>query len=567
MSTSVTATLPKCPTGIKGFDAISRGGLPVGRSTLVAGHAGAGKTLFAIEFVLNGAAHHDEPGVFVSFEESPADLLLNLGGLSFDAPELIARGLLRLLHIEIDPDEWVEAGEYDLDGLFLRINAEIEAIGAKRLALDAVENLFAGFTDARRLRHAFRRLLGEFKNRGLTTVVTTERGPHSLTRHGLEEYVADCVVSLDNRVDGEVATRRLRIVKYRGSAHESDEFPFLLGNGGFSVVPTTSAGMHHAVSNEIVSTGIAELDRMLPGGIYRGSTMLVSGTSGTGKSSIAAHVVDAACRRGERCLYVALEESPDQIERNMSSIGLELGRWRRAGLLHFLAARATELGLEAHLARLIEVIDDVRPEVVVVDPVTAYGGVSELLHPKRMLVRLVDLLKVRGITSVLNALTLGGDATESTSVVISSLVDVWLLLRNLELAGERTRGLYVCKARGLAHSNQIREFLLSGEGIRLVDVMLDDEGRVLTGSARALHQRSLDESAARGIADAARRRELLANRSRVVEARIATMRAESEDELRSLEAELLMDRDRVERTGRSLDTLAVQRSRAGRDGQ
>ncbi len=567
MSTSVTANLPKCPTGIKGFDAISRGGLPVGRSTLVAGHAGAGKTLFAIEFVLNGAAHHDEPGVFVSFEESPADLLLNLGGLAFDAPDLIARRRLRVLNIEISPDDWVEAGEYDLDGLFLRINAEIEAIGAKRLALDGVENLFAGFVDARRLRHAFRRLLGEFKGRGITTVVTTERGTHALTRHGLEEYVADCVVSLDNRIDGEVATRRLRIVKYRGSAHESDEFPFLLGNSGFSVVPTTGAGMQHAVSNEIVSTGIAELDRMLPGGIYRGCTMLVSGTSGTGKSSIAAHAVEAACRRGERSLYVALEESPDQIERNMASIGLDLGRWRQAGLLRFSASRATEHGLEGHLARLIEMIEEFGPELVVVDPVTAYAGANEMFHPKRMLVRLLDLLKVRGITSVLTALTLGGEASEATSVVISSLVDVWLLVRNLELAGERTRGLYVCKARGLAHSNQIREFLLTNEGIRLIDVMLDDDGRVLTGSARALRARLLAEEQARRSADALRRRELLTNRSRVLEARITAMRVESEDELKSLEAELQIDRDRAERSGRSIDTLAAQRSHAGRDGQ
>lgn len=559
--------LRKCPTGIEGFDLIARGGLPSGRPTLLVGHAGSGKTLFALEFVLNGAAKHGEPGVFASFEESPADLLLNLGGLEFDARALVDARLVRLMHVEIDPEEMVEAGDYDLDGLFLQLNAAIEQVGARRLVLDAVENLFAGFTDSRRLRHAFRKLLGWFKDRGITTVVTTERGAHTLTRHGLEEYVADCVVALDNRVEDELATRRIRIVKYRGSAHEVDEFPFLLDRTGVTVMPTTAAGMQHVVSNEIVSTGIPDLDAMLPGGVYRGSSMLVSGTSGTGKSSIAAHAADAACRRGERCLYVALEESPDQIERNMKSIGVDLTRWRQAGQLRFLAARATEKGLEAHLARLIENITSFAPGLVVVDPVTAYGVGLDTPHPRRMLVRLTDLLKCSGTTSVLTALTAGGAAVESTSAAISSLVDVWLLLRNIEQAGERTRGLYVCKARGLSHSNQIREFVLSDEGVKLVEVMLDDAGSVLTGSARDMHLRALNDESQRRLAEATRRREMLANRARVVDARVAAMRAESEDELRALEAELLVDVERADRSGRTLKDLAMQRSLAGRGGQ
>ena len=555
------STLQKCPTGIPGFDQISFGGLPSGRPSLVAGQAGSGKTLFALEFVVFGAERFDEPGVFVSFEETPEEILANVRSLHLDVQRLIDDNRLRVMHLEIDPEELQEAGDYDLDGLFLRLSGEIQAIGARRIALDAIENLFAGFSDMRRLRCAFRRVLNWFKAQGITAVVTTERGATTLTRHGLEEYIADCVISLDNRVEGDIATRRLRIVKYRGSAHESDEFPFLLDRSGFTVIPATAAGLQHAVSNERVSTGIDELDSMLAGGVYRGSTVLVSGTSGTGKSSIAAHLADAACRREERCLYVALEESPDQIERNMASIGLDLGRWRHSGQLNFLAMRATETGLEGHLARIVERLDAQHPTFVVIDPISAYGGGGRDGRPRLMLMRATDLLKSRGITTIFTALTDGDAATESTTVAISSLVDVWLLLRNLEAAGERTRGLYVCKARGIAHSNQIREFVLSDAGVRLVDVVLDPDGRVLTGSSRVLHEQQTVDESLRRDAESTRRRALLANRARVMEARIAAMRAESEDELRALEAELLLDGDRAARDGKSLQDAASRRTR------
>lgn len=564
MGETVPTGLPKCPTGISGFDEMTGGGLPRGRPTLLAGSAGSGKTLFALEFVLHGIERFGEPGVFVSFEETPEELSANIASLGHDLAGLQRDKQLSMLYISLEAHELIESGEYDLDGVFLRLGAAIEATGARRIGLDAVENLFSAFSDLRILRAEFRRLMAWLKERGITAVVTTERGSDSLTRHGLEEYIADCVISLDNRVENQLATRRLRIVKYRGSAHDSDECPFVLNRYGFSVIPVSSSGLDYKASSERAAFGIAELDDMLGGGIYRGSSALVSGTAGTGKSSLAVQMVDAACRRGERCLYIALEESPEQIERNMASVGFDLAQWRRAGLLHFHAARPTSCGLEAHLATLVALVRELRPTVVVIDPITAYSSSGYEERVKLMLIRAVDLFKSLGITSLFTALTFGGNAEESTSVSISSVVDVWLLVRNLESAGERTRGLYVCKARGAAHSNQIREFVLTSEGLRLVDVMLDDAGQILTGSARRLHQTlKEDETAARDLVDQ-RRRTAIENRRLVLEARIAAMRAEYEDELRALEAEIEGEDTRLRAANRKFLNLANLRNQVGR---
>ncbi len=560
MPTGLVATLQKCPTGISGFDEISNGGLPRGRPTLVAGQAGAGKTLFAFEFVMHGVEEHQEPGVFVSFEEAPEELIANFNSIGFDAQRSIDAGRLRLLHIELDPAETVEAGEYDLEGLFLRLSAAIQSTGARRVALDAVENLFCTFHDERALRTSFRRLVAWLKQKDITAVITTERGESTITRHGLEEYIADCVVVLDNRVEDELATRRLRIVKYRGSAHGTDEYPFVLDPDGFSVIPITSAGLAYDVGSERIPSGIGHLDTMLAGGLYRGSSVLVSGTSGTGKTSIAAHFVDAACRRGERCLYVALEESPGQIVRNMRSIGLELGQWVQAGLLRFHASRTTSTGLETHLASITRLVDEFQPEVVVVDPITAFLTAANDDRVKLMLVRATDQFKTRGITSLFTALTHGRDAPESSTVAISSLVDAWLLLRNLEHGGERTRGLYVCKARGLAHSNQIREFVLTDNGVKLVDVMLGPDGRILTGSARLLHAREVEGQSRDRVALAQRRRAVLETRRRVLDSKIAAMRAEFEDESKALELELHDEGERAALADQMRGELATERS-------
>ncbi len=566
----MNTTLPvveKCPTGIAGFDDISGGGLPRGRPTLIAGHAGSGKTLFALEFVLQGIEKFQDPGVFVSFEESAAELSANVASLGYDLARHQTDNRLRILQIEIDAQEIIEAGEYDLEALFIRLGAAIDATGARRIALDAVENLFSAFSDSRVLRSEFRRLMIWLKNKGITAVVTTERGTDTLTRHGFEEYIADCVVALDNRVQGQLATRRLRIVKYRGSAHGNNEYPFVLDRQGFTVMPITSAGLVYPVSTERLSSGIESLDEMLCGGLFRGSSVLVSGTSGTGKSSIAAHIVDAACRRGERSLYVALEESPDQIERNMSSIGFDLAQWRGAGLLHYHAARMTSDGLENHLAALAGLVNELRPQVVVIDPITAFAVANDEERAKTMLIRTVDIFKTNGITSVFTALSNGGDGPESTVVAISSLVDIWVLLRNLENSGERTRGLYVCKARGIAHSNQIREFLLTDTGVKLVDVLLDANGQILTGSARLLHQRLEDSDSAARVTDRNRRRAVLEDRRRVLDAKIAALRAEYEEELHTLEAELEQEKACTQSSDRMLSDLAGRRSGGGGDKQ
>ncbi len=564
MPDSSLPVLKKCPTGITGFDEISFGGLPYGRPTLLAGHAGSGKTLFALEFVLHGIEQHQEPGVFVSFEESAEELAVNVASLGYDLARHEAGNRLRLVHIELEPQQFIKSGEYDLDGLFLRLGLAIEATGARRIALDAVENLFSAFSDLRILRAEFRRLMNWLKERDITAVVTTERGNGTITRNGLEEYIADCVIALDNRVEDQLATRRLRIVKYRGSAHGGDEYLFILDHSGFSVMPVTSAGLDYQVSSERVSSGIVSLDEMLTGGLYRGSSVLVSGTSGTGKSSIAAHMVAAACARGERSLYFSLEESPHQIERNMASIGIDLTHWRQAGLLRFHSARTTSGGLETHLATLASLIQDFQPSVVIIDPITAFNVSVDVERVKIMLIRAVDLFKSRGITSLFTALTYGGDAPESTAIAISSLVDVWLLVRNLESAGERTRGLYVCKARGIAHSNQIREFLLTRHGIELVDVLLDAEGGILTGSARQLHQSQDDNEARVRDTAVARRKLLLEVQGRALEARIGAMRAEFEQELLALDAELEREGIRSQFADQALNDLADRRSRLGK---
>lgn len=563
MQNGSSGKLEKCPTGILGFDELTLGGLPRGRPTLVAGSAGSGKTLLSMGFVMNGIQDYQEPGVFVSFEESPSDLAVNVASLGYALVQLQAANQLRILHMHIDPLELIEAGEFDLEGIFLRIGAAIDAVGAKRVALDAVENLFSAFTDMRVLRAEFHRLMNWLKARNITAVVTTEKGNDCITRHGLEEYIADCVITLDNRVVDQIATRRLRIVKYRGSAHGGDECPFILNEHGMSVMPITSARLSYEVTAERASTGIPSLDAMLAGGLFRGSSVLVTGTAGTGKSSIAAQMVDAACRRGERCLYVALEEAPLQIERNMTSIGIHLEQWRNSGMLRYHSARPTSSGLETHLAIIANLVEEFAPHVVVIDPVTALTTASGDEPVKLMLIRAVDLFKSRGITSLFTALTAGNSVAESTAVGISSLMDVWFLLRNIELAGERTRGLYVCKARGMAHSNQIREFMLTDQGVQMVEVQLANNGEVLTGSARELHLKNLELEAQARQATDARRRAVLENRRVVLEAKVAAMRAEFEEELRLLETELLQDSNSVKSKQRLNAEQALLRSTAG----
>ncbi|HZE75037.1 MAG TPA: circadian clock protein KaiC [Gemmatimonadales bacterium] len=461
-------SLPKAPTGITGLDEITGGGLPRKRATLVCGGPGSGKTLLATQFLAHGALEHGEPGVFMSFEERPEELAENSRSIGVDLEDLRARKLLLLDYVHIDRSEIVESGGYDLDGLFIRLGHAIKTIGAKRVVLDTIEMLFSGLSDAFALRAELQRLFQWLKARGVTTIVTGERAGTGLTRHGLEEYLTDCVILLDQRVTEKQATRRLRVLKYRGSAHGNNEFPFLIDDHGLSVVPITSLGLDYPASTEHVSTGVAGLDEMLGNkGYFRGDSVLVSGTAGTGKSSLTAHFADAACRRGERCLYFAFEESMNQITRNMRSIGVDLEPWVRRGLLRIHAQRPTAHGLETHLVAMHGHIDQWQPNVVVVDPVTSLVAVGSELEVKLMLARLIDVMKSRQITVVFTSLTDTGGPPERTDVGVSSLMDVWMLLENLEARGERTRGIQIVKARGAAHSSQAREFALTDRGLAL----------------------------------------------------------------------------------------------------
>ena len=520
--------LPKAPTGISGLDEITQGGLPRGRPTLVCGAAGCGKTLFAMEFLLRGAEQHGENGVFMAFEETEQDLSQNVRSLGFDLDKLVADGRIAVDHVHIEPAEIHETGEYDLEGLFLRLGMAIDSVGAKRVVLDTLEALFGGFTNQALLRAELRRLFRWLKDKGVTAVITAERGGGNLTRQGLEEYVSDCVILLDHRVTEQVSTRRLRIVKYRGSTHGTNEYPFLIDENGIHVLPLTSLHLNHPASSERISSGVARLDSMLGGeGYYRGSSVLISGTAGTGKTSLSAHFANATCTRGERCLYLAFEESPAQLVRNMKSIGLDLNPWIKKGLLRLESSRPTLHGMEMHLAVIHKMVNEFVPKVVIIDPISNFSSAGSGTEAEAMLLRLIDFLKSRQVTAMFVNLTAGGDAWEHTDVGVSSLIDTWILLRDIELAGERNRGLYVLKSRGMKHSNQIREYLLTSEGIQLQDVYIGPEG-VLTGSMRAAQEDREKAAALAREQDIERRQRDLARKRAGLEAQIAALRLEFE---------------------------------------
>jgi circadian clock protein KaiC len=569
-ATRSSRALPKALTGIQGLDEITNGGLPRGRPTLVSGSAGSGKTLFGLEFLVRGATQYDEPGVFMSFEETLPDLTNNAASLGFDLNGLVADKKLFMDHVHVSRSEISETGEYDLDGLFIRIADAVERVGAKRIVLDTLEALFAELPNPGILRAEIRRLFAWLKQKGLTTVITAERDrPDTLTRNGIEEFVSDCVIVLDHRIREEISTRRLRIVKYRGSTHGTNEYPFLIDEFGLSVLPISSLGLDHPAPAVRISTGIDRLDGMMGGkGFFRGSSILMSGTAGTGKTTVAAHFVDASCRRGERCLYFAFEESPKQIVRNMRSVGVDLEPWVRKGLLRFHAARPTYAGIEEVLLVTHKHIASFKPSIVVVDPMTNLLQVSTLNEVRSMLTRLVDFLKTKEITAVFTSLTLAGGSLEANEADVSSLMDTWLLLKTIEVGGERNRAIYVLKSRGMEHSNQIREFVLTNDGLRLLDVYLGPEG-VLTGSARVTQEgREKAAGTSRQQHLDGRGRELERKRE-IFEARMTMLRAEFEveeeviqqsiSESKLLDAELLQDRGQMVRS-READKSAYKKN-------
>lgn len=520
--------LAKTPTGITGLDEITNGGLPKGRPTLICGSAGCGKTLMSMEFIVRGATEFDEPGVFMAFEEKADELSVNTLSLGFDLDRLVQEKKIRVDYVHIDRSEIEETGEYDLDGLFIRLSYAIDSIGAKRVVLDTIENLFSGLTNESIIRAELRRLFQWLKDKGVTAIITGERGKDTLTRQGLEEYVSDCVILLEHRVKHQISTRMLRIVKYRGSLHGTNEYPFLIDSDGISVLPVTSLSQGHEASSDRVSTGVKSLDDMLDGkGFYRGSSILISGTAGTGKTSIATTFAAGACERGEKCIYFSFEESESQILRNTKSIGLDLEKHIQSGLLEICASRPTLYGLEMHLVDIHKRIKAFKPDTVIVDPITNLITIGSINEVKSMLIRLISFLQDQQVTVMFTALALNNIVQEQTDETISSLVDAWLLVRDIESNGERNRGMYVMKSRGMNHSNQVREFVITDKGLELVNVYLGPNG-VLTGSAR--EEQILQEHAGeilKGHQMSAKDKEILRKRN-ILEAKIANLKAEFE---------------------------------------
>ena len=550
VNSAVGPGLARASTGITGLDQITGGGLPQGRVTLVAGSAGAGKTLLGLQFLVAGAREYGEPGVLLTFEESAAKVTANVRSLGYDLDELQRDGRLVLLSFQVEPTEIVTAGEFDLEPLFVVLGDAIERMGAKRVVLDTIEVLFGAFGDDAIVRAELSRMAHWLEDRGVTAIVTGERGDGSLTRHGIEEYVSDCVIVLDQRVSGEICTRRLRVVKYRGSAHGTNEYPFFISAQGFVLMPITSIALRYRAPEERISTGIARLDHMLGGGVFRGSTILVSGTAGTGKTSLGAHLADAACHRDERVVWVLFEESPEQVLRNMRSIGLDLRQWVDAGLLHIWAARPSAFGLETHLALLAQLVDKVTPSVTVLDGISSFAHEAPASEVTSMVARKIDMLKARGITTLATTLGHGG---EPSTVDVSSMVDTWLLLRNVETGGESNRLLFALKSRGSANSNQVREFVLTDHGVELLDVYVGPEG-MLTGSARLAQQAVERKAEARRAGDLDHRRRELHRSIAEREAKLAAV----QDQLAAERAEL----DRIDLREHGQAAEPGQRARA-----
>jgi circadian clock protein KaiC len=551
--------LRKTPTGIAGLDEITQGGLPQGRPTLICGSSGCGKTIFGLEFLVNGIRDCGEAGVFLAFEETVEDLVRNVSSLGFDLRTLEETNRLIVDYVHVDRNQIAVAGAYDLEGLFIRLQASVDAIGAKRVVIDTLETIFTGFDNIALLRTEVRRLFRWFKERELTVVITAEQGEGQFTRQGLEEYVSDCVITLDHRVNDQLSTRRLRVVKYRGSVHGTNEYPFLIDDQGISVLPLSALGLNHQVSNERVPSGVAKLDEMLEGkGYYRGSTILVSGTAGSGKTSLSCILADATCRSGERCLYFAFEESPAQIMRNMGSIGLNLQQWLDKGLLKFHASRPSLHGLEMHLVQIMRLVSDFKPSLVILDPISNMISMGSSAEINSILIRLIDHLKTLQITTFFTNLTAGEGASEATDIGVSSLIDTWLLVRDIESSGERNRGLYVLKSRGMAHSNQIREFQLTDNGINLQEVYLGPGG-VLTGSLRLSQENKETATSLLLDQEISAQQMQLERKRKAMEARVAALQAELMAEEEEVKRHILIKKAEQKQVSKDRSDMSQRR--------
>jgi circadian clock protein KaiC len=551
--------ISKSLTGIDGFDDLTLGGVPTGRPTLVCGSAGCGKTLFATTFLIHGARDYDEPGVFVTFEERPGDIVSNVASLGFALDKLVGDQKIAFEYVTLERSELEEAGDYDLEGLFLRIESAIDSIGAKRIVLDTIESLFSVFSNEAILRAEIRRLFDWLKDKGMTTVITAERGDGTLTRQGLEEYVSDCVILLDHRVQNQISTRRLRIVKYRGTAHGTNEYPFLIDEDGFSVLPVSSLGLNHKVFEDRISSGIADLDDMLAGGgFHRASSILISGVAGSGKSSVAASFANAACAAGERALLFSFEESADQSVRNMRSLGIDIDQWIKSGKLRYIATRPTFYSLEMHLAVMLREVTRFDPGLVILDPISSFLESGDRMEIQSMLLRVVDFLKGRGVTAVFTHLMHGQDSVVQTDAGLSSIMDAWILLLNREVNGEFNRELYLLKARGLSHSNQVREFVMSDDGIKLVPTYLGENG-ALTGSARKNEEAKSRQAEMRRNADMSRAQQQIQQKRRRAKAQMEALQAELDAD--EIELNAMMRNEDDYRRQTADDRIEMERSR------
>jgi circadian clock protein KaiC len=551
--------ISKSLTGIDGFDDLTLGGVPTGRPTLVCGSAGCGKTLFATTFLIHGARDYDEPGVFVTFEERPGDIVSNVASLGFALDKLVGDQKIAFEYVTLERSELEEAGDYDLEGLFLRIESAIDSIGAKRIVLDTIESLFSVFSNEAILRAEIRRLFDWLKDKGMTTVITAERGDGTLTRQGLEEYVSDCVVLLDHRVQNQISTRRLRIVKYRGTAHGTNEYPFLIDEDGFSVLPVSSLGLNHKVFEDRISSGIADLDDMLAGGgFHRASSILISGVAGSGKSSVAASFANAACAAGERALLFSFEEPADQSVRNMKSLGIDIDQWIKSGKLRYIATRPTFYSLEMHLAVMLREVTRFDPGLVILDPISSFLESGDRMEIQSMLLRVVDFLKGRGVTAVFTHLMHGQDSVVQTDAGLSSIMDAWILLLNREVNGEFNRELYLLKARGLSHSNQVREFVMSDDGIKLVPPYLGENG-ALTGSARKNEEAKSRQAEMRRNADMSRAQQQIQQKRRRAKAQMEALQAELDAD--EIELNAMMQNEDDYRRQTADDRIEMERSR------
>lgn len=540
-SKSHSFKFPKTPTGVDGLDEITEGGFPQGRPTLICGGAGCGKTLLSMQFLIKGITDYNEPGVFMSFEEPSDDLTLNVKSLGFDLEKLKADKKLVVDHVRVERSEIEEAGEYDLDGLFIRLGYAIDSIKAKRVVLDTVESLFSGLDNQAILRAELRRLFHWLKSKGVTAIITGERGDATLTKQGLEEYVSDCVIVLDHRVIEQVSTRRLRIVKYRGSTHGTNEYPFLIDADGISVLPITSLKLDNEVISDIIPTGIPGLNDMFElGGFYRGGNILISGTAGTAKTTIASYFAFQQCENKEKVIYFAFEESPQQLVRNMKSIGLDLEKHVKNGNLHIHSSRPSLNGLELHLLTCRKLIKEVQPTTIIIDPISNLITVGSPHEVRSMLVRLIDMLKGENITAMFTSLNKQTDSIrpDLAEESVSSLVDTWITVRDMEGIGERNRGVFIVKSRGMGHSNQVREFIITNKGIELLDIELGPQG-ILTGTARKSHLFTKTMSDIKLQNEISRKDREIARKRKVLEANIEALKNEfesAEEELNILRA-------------------------------